>query len=305
MSYITLASEKVRVSIVPQVGAGIADFSVLGPTGYFYPMMRRAAPEEANASLLGCFVMAPWANRIAGAKFVFEGKEIALKANTGDGMAQHGDVRKRAWSVETQDGSSVTLAYESAKHADSNWPWRYSCRVRYAIAAGSLSVELEVTNKDARPFPAGCGLHPYFERRLWDDGDEIVVRAPCAGRYPVSAGCATGPAEEEALTKRLRDWNTVPEEHVDAVLGGFGGEATLRWPGSGVELRMRASEPMGHLVYFAPRAKGALPFIAVEPQTMVNDGFNLAARGQSGTGVRVLAPGEMLRAGCVFEVATL
>ena len=67
---ITLANDSLRLSIAPELGAGIADFSIKGPTGFFFPLMRRSATGETNASLLGSFFMAPWVNRIRGARFV-------------------------------------------------------------------------------------------------------------------------------------------------------------------------------------------------------------------------------------------
>jgi aldose 1-epimerase len=37
------------------------------------------------------------------------------------------------------------------------------------------------------------------------------------------------------------------------------------------------------------------PFVAVEPMTNANDGFNLLAQGIEGSGVFVLEPGETVR----------
>ena len=43
-------------------------------------------------------------------------------------------------------------------------------------------------------------------------------------------------------------------------------------------------------------------YFCVEPVSHANDGFNLAARGVAGTGVRVLQPGETLRGSLRFTV---
>jgi aldose 1-epimerase len=315
MGWITLVAGGLRASIAPELGAGIADFSVRGPGAFYFPIMRRAAPEETNASLLGSFIMAPWANRIRGGRFAFAGREVALRTNTPDGMAQHGDVRKRAWRTVERTGSSMAAEYESGSVSDSNWAWAYSCRVEYALDEAGLSVLLSVTNADREAFPAGCGLHPYFMRRLWADGDVLEVRAPVGGRYPLENGCAAGPAAADDLTGRLARSAVLPDEHIDAVFAGFGGEAELRWPRSGVRLRFAASKNLGHLVVYAPLVTAAgeggpekrprsdaLSFVAVEPQTHVNDAFNLGNKGVGGTGTVVLKPGETLRTECRFEV---
>jgi aldose 1-epimerase len=308
MSLITLTAGGLRLVVVPSLGAGIADFSLQGPSGVFYPMMRRACPGEGNASLLGSFFMAPWVNRIANAAFTFRGREHRLTPNTKDvpPMAQHGDVRKRPWRVEAVAGDHARLVYDSREHADSNWPWAYMCVADYRLDAGGVTIGLDVTNADDEPFPAGCGHHPYFARRLMRDDDRLVIHAPVAGRYPLVKGCAAGEPSPDRLTDYLSQPRLVPETHVDDVFSGFGGMASLRWEASGVTLRMTASPNMGHLVVFAPHADSAthspLPFVAVEPQTQVNDALNLAAKGYAGTGTVVLEPGETLRTSVRFEV---
>lgn len=318
MDMVHLTAGIARVSISPSLGAGIADFSVKGPTGFFYPLMRRAAPRETNASLLGSFVMAPWVNRIAGAKFAWNGKEHALVANTADGMAQHGDVRKRAWCVVSQSPTSAAFEIDSrafAKDSPANWPWAFVCRQTFGVEATSersakLTIDLSVENVDREAFPAGCGHHPYFMRRLWDDRDQVEVRAACAGRYPLERGCAVGAMRPDPLVDVLSRGAPLPDQHIDAVLGGFNGTATLRWPASAVSLTMTSSSNMQHLVVFAPHAKpgapSALSFIAVEPQTHVNDALNLVGRGSidaRAAGLVVLEPGRRLETRTVFEVA--
>jgi aldose 1-epimerase len=306
---ITLQSGILRVSIDADLGSGIADFSAKGPTGFFFPLMRRAAHGETNASLLGSFVMAPWVNRIGGAKFRWNGREHALIANTADGMAQHGDVRKRAWRVVSQSASSATMEIDSRefpKDVRANWPWAFVSRQRFALESiseseAALTIELSVQNVDREPFPAGCGHHPYFMRRLWDDRDQVEVRAKCAGRYPLERGCAIGAMRADPLVDLLAQGGALPDQPIDGVLGGFDGTAELRWPASGVTLTMTCSPELNHLVVFAPHAKGdrtsPLSFIAVEPQSHVNDALNLVAKGQvsaASAGVRVLEPGQML-----------
>lgn len=310
---LTLSNERLRLSIAPEMGAGIADFSLKGPTGFFFPLMRRAAPGETNASLLGSFFMAPWVNRIRGARFVFRGREHVLRPTTADGLAQHGDVRKRAWAVLEQSGERAVLEYDSRSVSDSNWPWVYSCRAVYTLTKDAASIELSVTNRDTQAFPAGCGHHPYFARRLWRDDDAVELHARVGGKYPLESGCAIAAAGDDPLSTRFATMQRLPEQALDAVFAGFGGDhdgvATLRWPSSGVSLRIEASKELSHLLVFAPHEKGALSFIAVEPQSQVNDAFNLArALGHEAggpddpTGTVVLEPGETLTTTCRFVV---
>lgn len=305
---ITLHSPKLRLTIDPALGAGLVDLSIAGPSKWWYPMMRRSAPGETNSSNLACFNMAPYSNRIRDAKFEFAGVTRPLRATSAAGVtpvvAQHGDVRSRPWRVLDRTPVSARLRIESGDFADFNWPWAMSSEVRYELQGERLTIELSVTNESDTPMPAGCGLHPYFARRLWRDDDVVTLRAACTGRYPIADGMPTGPATRDALVERLSEARPLPDEYVDAVLGGFGGEAVIHWPQSGVTLTMRTTPNLGHLVVFVPHSQGRLgtplPFFAVEPVTNVNDGFNLMAKGEAGTGVVVLKPGERLVAG--YEV---
>jgi aldose 1-epimerase len=313
---ITLTNERLRLSIAPELGAGIADFAIKGPTGFFFPLMRRAAPAETNASLLGSFFMAPWVNRIRGSRFVFRGKEHQLRPTTADGLAQHGDVRKRVWRVIEQSAERAVLEFDSRSVTDSNWPWTYVCRTTYTLTHEAMSIELSVTNTDREAFPAGCGHHPYFARRLWRDEDVIELEAAVGGKYPLSGGCASGPAASDPLTQHFAQMKPLPAQSLDAVFASFDGAATLRWPSSGVALRIAASKELSHLLVFAPHgagdgavsgANGPLSFIAVEPQSQVNDAFNLARSlghepggPEDPTGTVVLEPGQTLRTLCVF-----
>ncbi|HEX8877990.1 MAG TPA: hypothetical protein VF777_14675 [Phycisphaerales bacterium] len=312
---ISLVHETLRLSVDPNLGAGIADFSIKGPTGFFFPLMRRAAPGETNASLLGSFFMAPWVNRIRDARFVFRGTEHRLRPTTAEGLAQHGDVRKRAWRVLEQSADHAVLEFDSRTVSDSNWPWAYVCRAAYTLAKDALSIELSVTNNDSSAFPAGCGHHPYFARRLWCDEDEIELQAAVGGKYPLAGGCASGPAASDPISAHFAALRPLPPQALDAVFANFGGSATLCWPASGVTLRIEASRELSHLLVFAPHAShattggGPLTFIAVEPQSQVNDALNLAPAlghepGAAGdpTGTVVLQPGATLRTHCRFVV---
>lgn len=297
MGLVLLQNERLRLAVDPALGAGIADFSVAGPAKFFYPLMRRAAAGEASPSLLGCFTMAPWCNRIRGAAFRFGGREHRLRPAGADPNAMHGDVRARPWRILDRSPFSASFSFDSRDAADVNFPWPFEARIRYQLSPDTLAIDLSVTNLAADSFPAGCGLHPYFPRRLWDDRDDVHIRVPCAARYPLENSLPSGPPAADDLTRRLRELHPLPEQALDAVFAGYEGDCEIRWPASGLSLRMQSSANLKHVVVFAPRTPGGgpLPFFAVEPVSQVNDGFNLLASGDSGSGTAVLQPGKSLR----------
>lgn len=307
---IILTSASLRLAIDPALGAGISDFSILGPSKVWYPLMRRAAAGETNASNLACFSMVPYSNRLRDARFSFAGLTHQLRPTTAPGVvpvvAQHGDVRARRWSILDRSPLSARLGFRSRDYADVNFPFAFSSIVRYELRDDRLLIDLSVTNDDDRDMPAGCGLHPYFSRRLWSDDDRVTLRAPCATRYPLAGGLPAGEPAPDELVEHLREDRPLPPRHVDALLGGFSGQCRITWPGSGVALAMTCSPSLGHLVVFVPHADPARPsplaYFAVEPVTNANDGFNLHAAGRPDSGVVVLKPGATLTACYALQV---
>jgi len=297
MANVTIASDLLRLTVRPDLGAGIADFSVKGPLKWWYPLMRRSAHDETSPSLLGCFNMAPWANRIASAQFAFNAETIKLRPTSDDGSAMHGDVRARAFAILDRSPVSARFAFDSKAAANLNWPWSFQVISRYEIDGPTLIIALEVINTDSKPMPAGCGIHPYFMRELWAAGENPLLTAPVAAEYPLLKGVPTGPATPTDRSRALAAEAPLSTKAIDTVFGGFGGKATLRWPGSNVTLTMQASTNQQHLVLFTPTIPGTdkpLSFFALEPQSMANDGFNLAANGADNSGMVILQPGQRL-----------
>jgi len=78
---------------------------------------------------------------------------------------------------------------------------------------------------------------------------------------------------------------------LDHCFAGWDGRAEIRWPESRVRVVMEASAPLRHVIVYSPEGE---PFFAIEPVSHANDGFNLFASGQPGSGVVVLRAGESL-----------
>jgi aldose 1-epimerase len=313
MPLIILTNTSLRLAIDADLGASIADFSIRGPHNTFYPLMRRASPGETNASLLSSFFMAPWVNRIAGAAFDFQGNRIALKPTTPADtapdlvVAQHGDVRKRPWRLITSSLTSATLEFDSRQHEHVNWPWSFRARTIYTLTPDALTIDLDLTNTDTSPFPAGLGHHPYFPRTLFRADDEIEVSLPVAGRYTLKNACAIGPASDDAVSRTLRagliPLPRTPFDDVFTTESSIPNIACLRWPQSNITLAIEASENMKHWVLYAPFADGSpAPFIAVEPQTQVNAALNHEQA--EWTGTTILAPIETLSTRVRFRVSS-
>src|SRR5690348_2818133 len=115
MGRIVIENERLRLWVEPGLGAGISDLSLRGPVRAWWPLMRRA-PEGARwFNDLSCYLLAPWSNRIAGARFVFRGREYRVRADWPDGTAIHGLVKDRHWRIVERTPVTAILALESAE----------------------------------------------------------------------------------------------------------------------------------------------------------------------------------------------
>ncbi|MBA4029180.1 MAG: hypothetical protein C0475_08630 [Planctomyces sp.] len=302
MEPITLSNGDLVARIDHARGGSIMDLHWQRRRGPAVPIIARGVPGEDPSSKPGCFVMAPWTNRVAGARFEFQGADHALRPTTPEGAASHGDVRARPWRVIDRSPESARLGFLSSEHAGVNFPFPFACQARYEVEGLSLRVDLSLTNTGPVAMPAGLGLHPYFPRWVPGQSRQVRLMAPVRGRYPAWRSIPRGPAARDALSRRLSELRSPPGLGVDDVFDGFGGWAVLAYGTHTV--RMDAPAPLGHLVVYTPVRAGGQPepFIAVEPVSMVNDGFNMLRRGTPGTGVRVLPPGGGMSATVVFSV---
>jgi aldose 1-epimerase len=147
----------------------------------------------------------------------------------------------------------------------------------------TLTVKLALVNTGAIPFPFGLGLHPYFPRTASTELDFDVdgVWENDATLLPIR--CVGIPPEwrHELLAARR-------EDTVDNVFTEWKGAATLTDPARPFDTGIAADRAAGFVVVYAPVARD---FVAVEPVTHMTDAFNRAARGETGTGTRILAGG--------------
>jgi len=291
-----LENEHLHVEIDAALGGAIADLSLSGPGGWRYPVMRRAPARTDWFNDMACYLVAPWSNRIKGGAFGLQGRHVMLHRDWPDGSAIHGAVKNRRWTILDRSPVSARLRCILDGAQGANWPWRCVVEASYVIEGAALRIALAVVNDDHDLMPAGLGIHPFFNRTLWNTQDRVELKAAVSGRYPSRDMFPNGPAAPDAVSASLSDGGSLWGQALDDVFAGFGGEATITWPASGMRLRMTASGECGHLVVYSPRDErgGHVPFFCVEPVTMVNDGFNLRDAGQPGTGVRLLGPGERL-----------
>ncbi|WP_165799495.1 aldose 1-epimerase [Sphingomonas oleivorans] len=152
---IVLKKDRVRCLVTPAVGGSIAALAVDG-----VDLLRPAPVDNEDVLKSGCFPLVPFANRVADARFTFDGERIEIEPDReAPPHALHGHGWRAAWQVETAAEDRAVLRLD---HKGGGWPWDYSARQILSLLPGGLNVVLEVTNRSARPMPLGLGLHPYF-----------------------------------------------------------------------------------------------------------------------------------------------
>jgi aldose 1-epimerase len=267
---LVLQDEAMRLALAPRLGGSIRELKWRGED------LLRPAPAAATDDPfeMACFPMVPFANRIAGGRFEFNHRTVRLPRNWSmDPHPLHGQGWRAAWTIALESATRATLAFEGGGN---DWPWRYRCEQRFALASGTLSVELSIQNMSSGPMPAMLGLHPYFPDAT---RAELWARVPRVWRTDRNAlPLEETPTPSEWRFDPARSLRAVPLDHC---LSGWDGVARLYWPGRYVTLRATGCS---FLHVYAPAGRD---FFCVEPQS--------AAVGALGRGeATVLPSGERL-----------
>lgn len=298
----TIQNDIWKLEVIPETGASISGLYIQ-IKGNWHPILRETpadAVEAGNPSNFSSFTLAPFSNRIGDATFDFQGETYDLRATTDDGNTQHGDVRGRPWRQVHADAFALEYMLTTKAFEDFNFPFPFIITVTYRLERESFETILRLKNVGESAMPAGFGVHPYFNRSL-AGSEELELAFNAAARYELDdASLPTGnilrPEGEFGFSKS----RALGEQKINDLYRGWSEPVTLTWP-EVARLELYADPIFEHLIVFT-HADGSL---AVEPVTNANDGFNLFAQGESGSGVKVLEPGESLSGSIKFELELL
>jgi aldose 1-epimerase len=261
------------LTLLPELGGAIGSLRHAGHD------VLRPTPADARGPLeTACFPLVPYANRIAGGRFVFDGQDYHLPRNA-DGQAHplHGVGWQRAWEVAAVDARSVTLRHEHP--GDGDWPWAYAAEQEFRLAQDGLHLSLSVTNRDSRPMPAGLGFHPYFPatadtrlgfeaQSVWLADAEMLPTAPAAAAHFADWSAGDGVRRTSLI---------------DNAYAGWSGEARIASPSGTLRL---TGDGTPYLHVFTPPGED---YFCAEPVSDMPDALNRAPT------VTVLAPGQTRR----------
>ncbi|MDL2342640.1 aldose 1-epimerase [Deinococcus sp. MIMF12] len=285
----TIAGQALTLEVLPALGASVLGLRAASGR----PVLRVVDPARVEtSSQSACFVMLPYANRIAGARFPFGGEEVQLRPTTKDGLAQHGDVRNRPWRVERVTDAHLRATFDSRDFLGTdgpgmNWPWVFTALVEYRLHGPHLDTTVSLTNADSREMPAGMGLHPYLARM--HGGVDPTLTFDAALTYDTDGQMLpTGPARPLRPEEDFRVPTAIGERTFDRVYTAWDGVLRLDW---GTRALVLTADPVySHLTVFtAPDGS-----LALEPVSHATNALNLAAQGVGGTDLKTLVPGQTL-----------
>ncbi len=294
---LTLQAGESSLVVAPEIGGAI-----VGWTQGAVPLLRLPHPDAiitGNVRGLACFTLVPFSNRIAYGKFHWGGAEYQLDRNFGDHPHTiHGVGWQSRWSVLATGGSHVTLGlrHDAIGTSARRWPFAFAAEQRLVLTPDALHVELMVRNLHGGPAPAGLGLHPHFPRR---DAPRLTFRADAVwlnGPDMLPEQRVAIPPEWDHATGR-----PIGDASLDNCFTGWDGEARITHASSTPALTLTANPIFRHLVVYTPPGRD---YFCVEPVSHMSDAINRMGDA-SDNGLRILAPGEMLRGEVSFTHTTI
>lgn len=284
-----LAAGDLRIIVDPAAGGRIAAFWREDADGrctdVVVPMPVESFDPQAWPKA-GIYPLAPWSNRIREARFAISGRTIALPAHPAcPPHALHGFSHMRPWTAARTGDAALTMrfAHDPDQEPELGWPWRFDVEQHVRLDRLGLTIEISIANRSAEAMPAGLGVHPFL---VAAPGDHIEFAAGATWDIDDS-GCAIARRDLESAAARPRI--LLGDDNITAHYSDCGGVAALA-RSDGSRIIIQSSSALDHLVAHAP---AHAQYACIEPVSHVVDAFNLASRGETGTGFAMLEPNDI------------
>jgi aldose 1-epimerase len=240
---------------------------------------------------MGIPLLYPWANRLAGFEYEVAGRKVTVPHDPArislddNGLPIHGVIGGRqAWELTRPPGPGGQSLAARLNWDDSRpelfevFPFRHELRYEARLAAGRLEIEVTVHATGPDAVPVAFGFHPYLSlpgalREHW------LIELAAMRHLTLDANQIPVGSEQLLEAQRFELAERQFDDGFDSVAqpAGFSVAAA----GRRIGLDFLEGYPCAQV--FAPRER---QFICFEPMTAPANAL------RSGTGLRLLAPGE-------------
>ena len=201
--------------------------------------------------------MVPYANRITGNRFAFDGRTYTFAMNNPpERYNVHGNGWHLPWTSHRLSDNEIVLRLE---HIAPDEPYSYCAEQRFMLSPEALTVVTTVENRGDRRMPFGFGQHPWFP----PDPDTLITFEAGIAWLIDEDGVPTEslPTPPELDFRRPR---TVPHDGILTCFADWTRRATIQWPSRGLGLVIEAAPIFKHLMVYADPQR---PALCLEPQT--------------------------------------
>ena len=290
-----LDAHNYRLRIDPHHGATLLSAQWRHPDGEWVDLLEPLTTPQTGLKA-GCFVMAPFANRIDGGRFTFDGAIVQLPINAPDeGMAIHGFSRMHSAQVLSSTKDRAVLVDEVAGE---NHPYTYRLEQELCILPEGFRISLSIRNNGPSRLPFGIGLHPWFTKTAKATLEFFSMGAPRLDARGLPEGRAVPvdsftPGEPTPLSRLLL---------VNCCFTGWESRtAFIRWPETRTGLKLKGEGALRHLHVFNPQDRAVF---CAEPVSHLPYAINRPSLGVDAA-MTILSPGETLSGGAFFSACAL
>lgn len=259
-------------------------------------------------------ILAPFAGRVADARYRFDGREQDLEPGVSgaERASRHGFVRDADFDIATMhadDGSAtLTLATQQIRPRP-GYPHAVDLAVTFTLDAGGLTLESLMRNVGDNAAPCFFGWHPYFQLAdgMVDDW-ELQIPAQTLIRTDANLIALPGSAAYVDLDDapaldfrepRLIGGSILDQGYTDLDADADGRIRTrLRDPASGRSVAVWQEHGVMHAFTADTISRGVRRAVALEPMECMANAFN---RDDCAAAIR-LEPGAARRFRCGVEI---
>lgn len=264
--------------IVPGAGFGLTSFLSAGEEHLALPMPLPAFMMEAHTG--GAPLLYPWANRLRGDRYTFEGTEVDLSdfsdlKRDGNGLPMHGLLlRFNDWEIEVlENGIAGSITWGDHSALMRAFPFDHRLRIVWTLEPQGFrsTIEVEATTCD---MPVAAGWHPFLAPPV-QDRRNLAIDGPALTSIPLDGdGLPTGEEGERChesgpLGSRTFDnLYSAPQGGFAFAIKGDATATTIESDGTWRGLQLYAT-PTGHFVAVEPM---------VAPTAALSDGSATTVR---------------------------